>query len=346
MEIREIIRLADWYEGEADELTNAYISLTSALQHNAQQSGQQPVTGQLNALLTLLNEMPVEQLSTLQFRVLDHFDVSGLLGKPGAKWIDQIVKTATYDPATTYQQAQKALTSLENARQQLMAFKNASTAIGIEDQHFEPDEKRFLINVIFQGNASISNVRDWKKTASDWEQIVAGLAAAIGERPEDTTVVGVSNGSIILTLGATAALTKLLATISKHITGIAHDILSVRLMAEELRQKKMTTANMEKEFSQLEANKRADGIKLISESVDAALPDIAPEDRTKLNKSIEKALAFGEAGGEVDFVIPEVDQSSDEDEDAVAEELLAIRNLVEDQQRTRQEVKRLESYGE
>ena len=296
MEVQEVISLADWFNENLDQAINAYTSLVNVLQHNAQQVDKQPVQEPLEDLVRVLAAMPTEQLSLLQLRVLENLEVSGLIGRRGAKWIEETVKTKTYDPATTFQSTQDANSKLQQAKAQLDSFGSAATAVGFVRSDFEEETDHLLINIIFQNDASIANVRDWKKRSAEWEQIIAGLAEAVGEKPEDVTVAGFSNGSIILTLAATAAVTKLLAMISKHIVGIAHDILSVRIKAEELRQARMMTDNMQEEFKNLEKTKRDAGKAEIAEEIGRALPDLEPEIRTKLDKSIEKALAFGEAG--------------------------------------------------
>lgn len=346
MEIREIIRLADWFDEEADKLISLYSALTNILQHNAQQASSQPVKDPLEELTEYLRDMPTEQISTLQFRILGDLETDQLIGQRGAQWINETVKSTTYDPATTYSNSQQALQKIQETRTKLNAFRSSSEGIGITRTSYDTDDGDYLINIVFQNDVAISNIRDWKKTASDWDQIVSGISGAVGEKPEDTAVVGVSNGSIIVTLGATAAVTKILATISKHITSIAHDILSIRLKAEELRQMKMTTKNMENEFKLIEKTKRDDGLVEIKAAIAEVLPDLAPEVSAKLDNSIKKALAFGEAGGELDFVVPEDDIDDDDVDEELTEEFELIRGLVEEQQKMQQEVKLLTGQTE
>ena len=343
MEVQEVIRLSDWFDEHLDQAINAYTNLVSVLQNNTRQPEKLPVQEPLEDLMKVLAAMPTEQLSLLQFRMLETLEVSDLIGRRGAQWIEVTVKTTTYDPATTFQSAHDANSKLQNAKTQLGSFGSAAAGVGIVRSNLEEETDHLLINIIFQNDVSIENVRDWKKMSAEWEQIIAGLAAAVGERPEDVAVAGVSNGSIIVTLGATAAVTKLLAMISKHIVGIAHDILSVQTKAEELRQARIMTKTMEVEFKQLEQTKRDEGKAEIAGEIDCALPDLEPEIRSKLQKSVDKALAFGEAGGEVDFVLPDREEDEETEVDKAIDE---IRTLVEDQQRVRQEVKLLENNTE
>lgn len=339
MEVHEVIRLSDWFAEYVEDAAAKFDELVRVLQHNAQQANKLEVQEPLESLCDTLQGMPTEQISSLQMRLLGDLQVDTLIGKRGAQWVESTVKTTTYDPATTFTTIQTATQKIREALAQLAGFKKAAKSVGITREPIDATENQYLINVIFQHDAAIANVRDWKKMAGDWEQIISGLAAAAGEKPEDVAVVGVSNGSIILTLGATAAVTKLLAMISKHITGIAHDVLSVRIKAEELRQARFMTKTMEAEFQQLETAKRDEGKQKIAEAIEDALPDLKPEVRAKIDKSVDKALAFGEAGGEVDFVVPDDDLSDNE----VNEELQEIIALVEDQQTARDGVKLLEN---
>src|SRR5690606_37578263 len=111
--------------------------------------------------------------------------------------------------------------------------------LGIASESLDEKEGYVTVRVGFKNDASIRNVKDWKTSAEDWYQIVRGLALVCGEAPEDTKVVGASTGSVILILSATYTFSKLLATISKHITGIAKDVIGVRVALEDLRGKKL-----------------------------------------------------------------------------------------------------------
>ena len=79
MEVSEIIRLADWFEQNVAEVEPKYPALVGVLQNNAQQPSQQPITEQLIDLSEKLAEMPTQELSMLQTRVLENLEVVDLV---------------------------------------------------------------------------------------------------------------------------------------------------------------------------------------------------------------------------------------------------------------------------
>ena len=338
MEAQEVIRLADWFNDYVDQGFSIYSILVSVLQHNAQQANKQPVKEPLDNLVLFLEKIPTRQLSELQYRILEELSISNLLGKRGAKWIEDTVKTNTYDPANTYELTNNAYIKLKEAGDKLNLFREASSNIGITRSYFEPEKNKLLINVIYQNEASISNMRDWKKWAHAWEQIISGLTAAVDEKPEDVSIVGVSNGSIIITLAATATCTWLMSLIFKHITDSWKRKLDVQLKMEELRQVHMLTKKMEMEFKVLETERKDNAKRKIQEEITRKFPNLENEVKAKLDKSIERSLDFGEAGGDVDFVIPK-GVEGDHERNVEIEE---VRESINELQNAKQEIKLLE----
>jgi len=331
MEVSEIIRLADWFNVHTADVQPKYQTLVGVLQNNAQQPTQQPVTEPFKDLSRTLAAMPTQELSSLQTRVLEELDVAELVGKPGKKWLNGKIKATTYDPATTFETIQKASQRLESAKQQLTQFKTSAASVGFTSGDQIDAPTPYVINVIFQGDAAIADVRDWKKTATDWEFIISGVAGLVDEKPEDVKIVGASNGSIIFTLSATPLITKILATISKHIASIANSYLDFQLKREELKRSAMYTEVMQKELDRLEGDRRAEAKALILDEVKALAADATPEAMAKLEKAIDRQITFGEKGGELDFVSPpSVDEDAEGYDEELAETIEEIRGLIED----------------
>ncbi len=342
MEVSEIIRLADWFEAHSTDVQPMYEALVGVLQNNAQQPSQQPVTDPLKALSRALAAMPTHELSSLQMRTLDQLDVAELVGNQGKKWLNGKIKATTYDPATTFDTIQKASNRLKSAKQQLVQFKSAAAPVGFASPKQIDAPTPYVINVIFQGEASIGDVRDWKKTAADWEFIIGGVAAVVGERPEDVKVVGASNGSIIFTLSATPLITKILATISKHVASIANNYLDFQLKREDLKRSKIYTKVMQDELDRLEKDKRLEVKAEIMEQVKALAENASPETLSKLEKAVDRHITFGEKGGELDFVAPPaVDEGAEDYDGDLAETVEEIRNLIEEYQAEAQRTKLL-----
>ena len=349
MNVIELFELAEWYKSDFREMHKHYNTLHAVLQNNATQPTQQPVEEPLENLVAFLSGMDLGKLSLQQLKLLEQLGVGNLVGKVGAAYVVSTVKTATYDPSTTQHKIEAAMQRVSEAEEQLSAYASAVTELGIEPDTFEDVEGRIIVRIGFREDASIKNMSDWKSSSEDWYNIVRGLAMVAGEAPEDTKIIGATNGSVVLVLAATAAVTKLLAMISKHITGIAKNIISVGIARENLRQQKILTKTMETEFTKLEKKTRGDGIAAINKDLAKMVSKDAQGDiKSALEKSITKLLEFGESGGDVDFVAPpEAEPSEVEDENMeLADEALAeienIRDLILEYQEEREAVKLLE----
>lgn len=350
MEVSEVYRLASWFKTHFPELRKYYTQLHNVLSNNASQQSQQPIEEQLEQLLTYLHGMHLEELSLQQLQVLQVLEVSDLIGHDGAHTVENIVKTATYDPASVEQKINQSLSTLNRANQQLEAFTGSVNELQLGPDEFEEQEEYITIRVGFRREASIDNIADWKAYADEWYQIIRGLGLALDEAPEATKVVGATKGSLIMILAATVSLTKLLAVISKHITGIAKDVISVRLAMENLRQQNMLTKKMEAEFELMVAEKRKKGLASIEEEMAAMFPEkLDGEKHSALTKSIEKLLKFGEKGGDVDFVAPSEDAAIDPDDEPapgaapqVVADIVTVRRLILDYQGEREALKQLE----
>lgn len=342
MEVSEILRLADWFNHNTIEVESKYSTLVSVLQNNAQQPSQQPVTEPLKDLSQTLAKMPTQELSTLQMRVLEDLDVVDLVGKRGKQWLNRKVRATTYDPATTFQTIEQAGQRIGEAKRKLNEFKKAAVTVGFKGDDELDTPTPYVINVIFQSEASIGNVRDWKKNATDWELIISGVAGVVDEKPEEVKVVGASNGSIIFTLCASPFVTKILATISKHIASVTNDYLDFQLKREELERSRMMSKVIRDDLSRQESERRSAGKTKILDAVKQLAPDAQPETLTKLEKAVDKHIAFNASGGEVDFVTPPaLDKEAEDYDEGLAETVDEIRQLIEDYRAEQQQTKLL-----
>ena len=332
MDVQEIIRLADWFDKNAEDAILMYNAVTEHLQHNVEQENSFRLQEAVEMIVDVLNEMPTEELTRLQNEILSNLGVASVIGKSGAKWIKETLELRAYDPTTIFAIVQNALSRLLNARTKIDAFRAAAIEVGAVSEEISENNKDIKISIIFRGGVSISNIRDWKTTAADWEKIFHGLAVVADDKPEDVKIVGFENGSLILKLVATPVITKLLAMISKHITGIAQDIILVQTKREELKQLRLITKTMEKEFEMLKENKIEKGREAIISELDRQFPKLDPETKNKVSMSINKAIAFGQAGGEIDFSMPDTLS-----ENAMHDENGEIRRLIEENNKIKQQ---------
>lgn len=347
MDAYEIQSLSGWYKIYFKGVRQRFDALLGVLSNNASQQVQQPVEEPLNNLLDYLRKIRLQELSLEQIRLLDELEVLELLGPSGADNVSNIVRTSSYDPASVDQKIRTRLERINTANEKLNAASSALIGIGFALDDFHSADDRIVIRVGFRREASIENITDWKSSAEDWYQIVRGVGIAAGEAPENTKILGATRGSIILILSATCAVTALLALISKHISGIAKDALSVLSEIENLRQKKMLTATMESEMKSIAASKREEGLKIIEDEISKMISTaLDGEKKTALQKSILKLLDFGEKGGDIDFVQPPEETGTEPDKNSDIDQLVdkfsEVRKLIGEYQDVREQLKQIE----
>lgn len=348
MNVNELYELASWYQVHFEYLSERYNKVHNILAHNSQQPNQQSLETPLDELLSYLSEMNMGVLSIQQLSILEKLGVGNLVGTEGEIYISELIKTVTYDPASTNAKFNKLVQRINEVNSHFTSYLDSINAMDLSPDTFEPAEGQFVVRVGFKNDASINNVVDWKKSSDEWHHIIRGLAIATNETVEDVKVIGATKGSLILVLAATAPIVILFATISKHIASIAKDVLSVRIMGEKLRQEQMMTKKMQAEFDAMEKQKREDGLTRIQDELAEMLPDnINGEVQAAFDKSIEKLLNFAEKGGDLDFVAPPEDDADKEGalnaDDDVNAKITEARTKIIEYQEEREIVKRLEN---
>lgn len=344
MDITDILALDEWVTEWIPQALNHYQPLASVVQNNSQPQAAQPVEPPLEKLIEFLKTVPMTELSTQQIDVLDALDIGHLLGRHGAYWVRKTVRTSTYDPATTNSSIQEAVSSLQQAVNKMQNFVNAAEKLGFYLEDLELEEGRFRVSVCFRQKVSIETVPDLKNRSNDWFKIIAGVSEAIGEKPEDTQVIGVANGSIWVVLGTTAAMTKALAIISKHAREVSSNVFGILNDIEDYRAKKRMNELMERGFQQALEEAKDNGFTSIMEELKPLLPaNFAPEKLSKLESSVKQMLAFVEKGGDVDFSTPpDMDPNDDNFDEEVAEIVSEVKGMIADAQAAKQGVLLLE----
>lgn len=346
MNIIELQKLADWFTSHNGNLRGLYKGLIGPIHHNASQPNKQPLEAQLEALLGYLRGMSFEELSLQQLKVLSELEVDQFIGPEGAAYVESIVRTADYDPATASQRITAALEKLNQVNAGFDQYRNALAALSLNEVSLDQPADTIIIRVGFQNEASIDNVADWKESARDWYEIVRGLALAADEAPEDTKVIGAATGSIILILAGTVTVTTLLAVMSKNIASIAKEVIGLRNQVEDLRHKKWLNATIEREFKKKEESLKATAVKQIIAEIKRQLPSLDGEKVSALEASTRKLLSFNEKGGNVDFVAPDGGTSDSEEEGVSDSGIAAVQAAIRDYQSVREQLKLITDQSE
>lgn len=346
MNIDELNRLAAWYVEHFSNIQSRYSQLVQPIQHNASQPNKQPLETQLESLIDYLRSMKFEELSLQQIKLLDDLGVSAYIGMDGADFVEKTIRTADYDPQTALNKLNEAVNVLTTASNGFTSYRQSLDALGLKESADDGDADGITIRVGFRKDASINNVSDWRDSGKDWYDIIRGIALAAGETPEDTRITGASTGSIILILVGTATVTKLLAMISKNVASVAKDAIEIANEIENLRGKKLLNAAIEKQLRAMDQKKKDDAHAEILKEIGTHLPNLDGEQKSALEVSIKKLLAFNEKGGNVDFVAPEGDDEVDEEGGAEANPanaaLAQVRAAIREYQEVREQMKLLE----
>jgi hypothetical protein len=289
--------------------------------------------------------MKFEELSLQQIKLLNDLGVSPYIGVAGANFVDKAIRTSDYDPQTAVNKLSGALAALSSAHSGFSTYRKSLDALGLGETD-ERDADCITILIGFRSDASINNVSDWRDAGKDWYEIIRGIALAANEAPEDTKITGASTGSIILILAGTLAVTKLLAMISKNVASVAKDMIDIANQIEELRGKKLLNSVIEKELRKTEQKKKEAAHAEILKEIGLDLPNLDGEQKSALEVSIKKLLAFNEKGGNVDFVAPQVDEKDGQDEgddsDTAKTALSQVRSAIHQYQNVREQIKLLE----
>ncbi len=348
MQISELYGFSRWFQSELQQVITKYSALNQALQHNASQQQKRPLEQPMDDLIEYLGNMDFDSLSSQQLALFELFGVQNLVGPKGVSFVETTIKKSDFDPATAHQDVTKAQQSLQSASQRADAILQAFEGLDLPIADPELDDGRILVRIEFTGEASMHNVADWKSWSASWYEIVRGVAVAIDETPEDTQVVGASQGSVIMKLAATYAFTRVLALISKSIASIAKDYLEVRHSMEDLKAKKLLNEQSEAALKANAEEIKTSGVETIMDELRPILPDnVSGDKENALKMAIEKALDFHNKGGDVDFVAPDQPPEVDDNgEELPSEEIANVRAAIEEARAVRNELLLLTDFND
>ncbi len=279
------------------------------LQHNASQNKKQEVRAPLENLTKVLKEMPLTELNLQQMDQLEAMDVAQFLGDRGAVNVRKLVTQSSYDPASSANEVGVASSTVASAVTKFEVLVSALKASQFDEHRSAKGigilSKEAIARIHFKEEASIGNIADMKKWASDWNDIVRGIGHLVQETPQDLRVVSAGNGSLIIGISGSMAVIAILAHLSKKVSGIVLDGVRVANAIEDLRHKKLMNADIEKEMRKNIAAKESNLVKeTIAELKVGASENYGQEHDAHLETAVKKYVAFAKKGGEVDYLEP------------------------------------------
>jgi len=317
MNVTELFNLTEWINSEISEnqILKLYNALHSILQQNTQPSqAKQPFDEQKNVLVEALQKAPLNRLTLAQVNFLHKLGIAPYIGSEGISHLEEILVKNPIDPATAASNVQAIITSMTQGVEKSTVIKNGLEGT-VDSKELPADE--VLIRVSFANDAVIANIADFKEWGSKWHTIGRGIAIIHDISPEDIRIIGASNGSILLDLGVTHLIASTVSRIINKALDIAERIIEIRGEAEKVRTMRLSN---DKIATSLEAEAKKvndEGVEKLASEILSQLNEGKALDGNKqnaFNKAVGHLINFLSKGGEVDCVLPEDSETTQEDE--------------------------------
>ncbi len=342
MNVSELYSLTFWIENKIVkvQIPQKYQALQQALQRNAQPNQQkQPFEAQKGDLIKAIEKVPLNQLTREQQSFLEKLGIADAVGAEGVNKIDDILYRNSLDIATAAQKVQEILNKLNQGIQKSKQIQAGLSDCVYLEEYEEVDE--VMIRVTFAGQASMSNVVDFKKWGNIWHEIGRGIAIAHNGHPEDIKVIGATKGSVIIELSTNPSIATTVSAIIFFALKLTEKVLDIKKKAEELKNIKLKNKELIRDLEKEAESEKKDGIEEICQKLVIELKidnNGEGEKVNALNKAVKDLIDFIEYGGEVDFIVPDVDN-----EELNVEEGEGSKPKYEKLKNTIQEIRQLDN---
>ena len=326
MNTEELIGATIWLDREvkSQRILQNYSELYSRLQSTANGSPQS-FGDQRDQLVVKLRAVNLLLLTNEQRDFLSRLNLIDHLGSAGAAELEDALFKNSIDPVTAAAKVASIISDIQQAVDRSDQIKNSLS--GLIEVKKELTEEA-LIRVTFDGQASIKDVSDLKKWATEWHDIGRGIAMAVGATPKDIKVVGAQKGSIIIELATAYGIAQVIATTLLKALEVAEKVISIRKMALEADNLKLNNALLLEQIKTAAEKANTDGLETITNEVKVGIGrQLNGEEQKALDNAVKKLLSFVQKGGEVDVVLPiEIfDSSDDEEVDFATEKMKSLR---------------------
>lgn len=319
MNVSELYELPFWVDENIVkvEIPQKYQKLLQVVQQNTQPNQtQQPIDEQKRNLIDTIRIVPLNQLTREQLEFLQALEIAQAVGDEAVETINDIFYKNAIDIATAAQKVQEIHQKLSNGIKKLNQIKGGLEG-SVHQETYEA-ENEVLMRITFTGDAELTNIvkfRDWGKT---WYEIGRGIAIAHDATPEQVKIIGATSGSIVIEMATIASIAGTTAGIIFSALKLAEKVLDIRKKAEEIKNLQLQNKKLATDLVKEADNEKEEGIKNISLEIVAELDINKTKDGEKINaldRSIKLLVDFIESGGEVDFIVPENDETEVEGED-------------------------------
>lgn len=349
MNVSELYDLTYWIVEKIvnTQIPQKYKALHQILHQNAQPNQQQTAfESQKNELIDEIKQVPLTQLTKEQTLFLSELGIAQAVGKEGVSTIEDILYKNALDIATSAKKINQIHRKLNTGIDKSNQIKTGLD--GCVTQEDYEAENEVMIRINFTGNATMSNVIDFKKWGNTWHEIGRGIAMAHNASPEDIRIIGATKGSIIIELSTNPAIATTASAIILSALVLAEKVLDIRKKAEEIKSLKLKNKKLAKDIEKEAENEKKEGVEQICEKliVELKIEQSNEGDKvTALNKAVKDLIDFVEFGGEVDFIVPEEfdDEDTEEGEEAPKPEYEKLKHTIQEIRLLENKLKLLES---
>jgi len=343
MNIDEAYGLNTWVDEEIieHEVSARLSQLKAAINQQATQPNQPraPFEEQRTSFIDAALQVGFSSLTLAQITALEKLGIHENVGPQGVEKLEAILAN-TLDIANVNASLGEMIGQLDTGIQLVGTIQSAiEPLIDEEIDEIEPDQA--IARVIFDHDASITDIAELKHWSNVLFNIGRGFAMAQGKAPQDFKIVSATKGSLVFEM---AALVTLLVPLSTAIRNIMESLVKFRdfqIKGEELRAMRNKypddAAQFEKDAA--EWDERADDVLkkisvTVTEEVKVTIEDFPKTASKELEKAVTELASFYAKGGSVDCVLPE-EEDDDKEGEAAEGTRQAIQQLREDFARIR-----------
>jgi len=348
MQIEELYDLTKWIASNIidENIPSKYQQLHNILIRNAQPNQpKQPFEQQKDELVQALQAVSLEALSLGQIEVLTKINITKNIGSDGVTLVEDVLYKNAIDIVNAAQQINQCITEINAGIQWSQQVQRLLAEI-VSPEVMTPDHNDVVLRVRFTGEAKVENLTELKDWSKAWWDIGRGISMAHGQSPEAISVIGAGKGSIIVTLLVANGIASTVSRIILASLKVVEKYYDIMRQIEKVRALKLSNDKAEKALKEEAETYKNSGVK---EIVDKTVQELDLKEQTEgdkvtaLTSATKKLIDFVIKGGQVDFVMPEDDETEPTEESRDGgNEKNELRIRLQEVRRLEREIRQLE----
>lgn len=292
----------------ANELTGAYKKLGRILSNASSKPTKelsQEVQVERNRISELHKNINLEDWSSERRHVFFGMGGGDVFGPRVLEVIGSIFEEHAMDPANAarrVQELQNQAQSLQNQIKQVFDGLGPLLTKLIADLD-EPAEAN--VTIIFDGEAALSNLSDFREAGRTWHFIASQLATVAGVSSDEVVIARFAGGSTLLEIAAPLAVVVVFSRAIDAVLAKVHKWYEIRKLKREVENLDLENQALRKGLQQLAEEEKKDEYhevaeKLVIESATELSPQERPELINGVSSALKKLSGFIKKGGRID----------------------------------------------